>query len=82
MDVNSALIAIPAMLLALAIPVVVLVLLVQASLRRLSGRRERRDRILGAFARAGVHASHLQADTPDVDDLSVPRAPRPGDRDR
>jgi hypothetical protein len=80
MDVNSALIAVPAMLLALGIPVVAIVLLLRLSRRRLSGRSGVGDRFLSGVARAGVQASHLEADTPDVDDIAVPLAPRPGDR--
>lgn len=82
MDVNSALIAVPAMVLALGIPVVVTALLLRVSLRRLSGRRRPHDRFLSAMARGGVQASHLEAGTPDVDDIAVPRAPRPGGRRR
>jgi hypothetical protein len=81
-DVNSALIAVPAMFLALAIPVVVTVMLLRVSLRRLSGRRGPHDRLLSGIARGGVQASHLQAGTPDVDDIAVPLAPRPDHRRR
>ena len=81
MDVNSAL-AVPAMILALGIPVVAIIVLMRLSLRRLSGRRGRHDRLLGGIARAGVQASHLEADTPDVDDIAVPLAPRAGNRCR
>lgn len=82
MDVNSAIIAVPAMLLALGLPVVAFVLLLRVSRRRLSGRRGTHDRFLGGIARAGVQASHLEADTPDVDDIAVPLAPRLGGRRR
>ena len=74
---GNGLLAVLAMLLALAIPVVAIVVLLRVSLRRLSGRRAGHDRFLGAVSRAGIHASHLQADTPDVDEIAVPRTRRP-----
>ena len=63
MDANS-LLAVFAMLLALAIPVVAIVGLLRISLHRLAGRRSGHDRLLGTVSRAGVHYAHLQADTP------------------
>ena len=83
MDVNSTLVAVAAMLFALGIPiVVVVVVLIRASMRRLSRRRGRHDRLLGAVARAGVEYSHLRGVGPEVDDIAVPHAPHPGDRGR
>jgi hypothetical protein len=79
-DVNSALVAVPAMLLALAIPVVAIVALLRMSLRRLSGRRGGHDHGLAAIARAGVQLSHLEAATPEVDDIAMPLPPRPDNR--
>ena len=81
LDVNSVL-AVPLMLAALAIPIVLIVFLFRISLRQLSGRRGHFDGLLGGIARGNVQASHLQAGTPDVDDIAVPRAPRPGGRGR
>jgi hypothetical protein len=82
MDVYGALMAVAAMVLAFAIPVVVVAVLVRASLRRLSGRRGRHDRLLSSVARAGVEYSHLRGVGPEVDDIAVPSAPRPGGRGR
>lgn len=76
------LLAVSAMVLALAIPVIAIVAILRVSRDKLLGRRHGRDRFLGAVSRAGVQASHLQADTPDVDDIAVPLPPRPGDRRR
>jgi hypothetical protein len=81
LDVNSPL-AVPLMLAGLAAPIVFVVFLFRVSRRRLSGRRGRFDRFLGGVARGQVQASHLAADTPDVDRIAVPRAPHPGDRGR
>ena len=80
-DTNSLLAAL-AMGFALAIPVAVLVGLIRVSWRRLSGRRNATDRLLGGVARAGVHWSHLQAQTPDVGDIAVPLPARRRDRRR
>ncbi|MBI3749156.1 MAG: hypothetical protein HY262_09980 [Chloroflexi bacterium] len=76
------LLAVSAMVLAVAIPVVAIVPVLRVSRDKLLGRRHGRDRFLGAVSRAGVQASHLQADTPDVDDIAVPLPPGPHHRRR
>ena len=81
LDVNSPL-AIPLMLAGLALPIAVTVFLLRISRRRLSGRKGRYDGLLGGVARGQVQASHLEAGTPDVDEIAVPHVPRPGDRGR
>ena len=66
--------AVPAMLLAVAVPVIVVVVLLRLSRRRFEGRPGRWDRWLGGIARGHVQASHLEAGTPEVDDIAVPVA--------
>jgi len=67
------LLAIPAMLAAIAIPVLIVIGLLWLSRRRFEGRRGRGDRLLGGVARAGVQVSHVEAGTPHVDDIAVPK---------
>ncbi len=68
------LLAIPAMLAAIAAPILIVVGLLWLSQRRFAGRKGRGDRLLGGVARAGVQASHVEAGTPHVDDIAVPKA--------
>jgi len=70
------LLAIPAMLVAIAIPVLIVVGLLWLSQRRFAGRTSRGDRLFRGVARAGVQTSHLEAATPHVDDVAVPKPNR------
>jgi hypothetical protein len=67
------LLAIPAMLAAIAIPVLIAIGLLWLSGRRFAGRTGRGDRLFGGVARAGVQVSHVEAATPHVDDIAVPK---------
>ncbi len=65
------------MLLGLASPVVLFLGLIWLARRHLEGRRGRLDGLFGGIGRANAMNSHLQAGTPDPDDLAVPVPPRP-----
>ena len=66
------LLAIPLMIGALALPLLVFAVLIALSRRRFAGRRSRFDGALGGVARGHVQASHLEAGTPSADDIAVP----------
>jgi hypothetical protein len=66
------------MLLGLVSPIVVFVVLLWISRRHLAGRHSRFDGLFGGIGRSGAMYSHLNAGTPDPDDLAVPLPPRPG----
>lgn len=66
------LLAIPLMVGALALPLLVFAVLIVLARRRFAGRRSRLDGVLGGVARGHVQASHLEAGTPPVDDIAVP----------
>ena len=61
------------MLAAIALPILIVVGLLWLSQRRFAGRKGRGDRLLGGVARAGVQVSHVEAGTPHVDDIAVPK---------
>lgn len=65
-------------LLGIASPVVLFVGMIWLARRHLAGRRSRFDGLFGGIGRAAAMNSHLQAGTPDPDDLAVPVPPRPG----
>ncbi len=62
-------------LLSIAIPVACIVGLIWAAHRHLSGRRSRFDGLFTGIGRANAMNSHLQAGTPDPDELAVPLPP-------
>jgi len=76
-SIGGATLAIASMLIALAAPVAVVVVLLWLARRRFMGRRGRFDGLFGGIGRANAMNSHLQAGTPDPDDLAVPSAPMP-----
>ena len=55
-----------------AIPVMVIVGLLWLARRRYAGRRSRLDGLFEGIGRANAMNSHLNAGTPDPDDLAVP----------
>ncbi len=55
-----------------AIPVMVIVGLLWLARRRYAGRRSRLDGLFEGIGRANAINSHLNAGTPDPDDLAVP----------
>jgi hypothetical protein len=57
-----------------ALPVLVLIVLAN---RHLAGRKSRLDGLFGGIGRAAQMNSHLNAGTPDPDDLGLPIPPRP-----
>jgi hypothetical protein len=71
-----------ALVLIVAIPVIVVAGLLWMAHRHLSGRRGRFDGLFTGLARGNAMSSHLQAGTPDPDDLAVPIPPRPPRRRR
>jgi hypothetical protein len=62
---------------ALLLVVVLVVVLVVLANRHLSGRRSRLDGLFEGVGRAAQMNSHLQAGTPDPDDLGLHVPPRP-----
>ena len=69
-------------LLGLASPVVFFAGMIWLARRHLAGKRSRFDGLFGGIGRAAAMNSHLQAGTPDPDDLAVPVPPRPDHRPR
>lgn len=57
---------------AFAIPVMVIVGVLWLARRRFAGRRGRFDGVFEGIGRANAVNSHLRAGTPDPDDLAVP----------
>jgi hypothetical protein len=70
------------MLLGMVAPIVLVVALIWISRRHLAGRRSRFDGLFGGIGRSGATYSHLNAGTPDPDDLAVPIPPRPSRQPR
>jgi hypothetical protein len=68
----SGVLIIVGLVLALAAPILLAIVLFRLGTRRFSGRRGRHDALFDAMGKASAMNSHLQAGTPDPEDLAVP----------
>jgi hypothetical protein len=68
------------LLLAVAAPIAAIVGIFWVTHRRVVGQHSRFDGLFSGIGRANAMNSHLEAGTPDPDELAVPVPPRPGSR--